>query len=107
MIVVTQPHATEQEIEGIIQFLTEHGFDIHRSTGVQHTVIGAIGVQPDFDHRQVELLSGVAEVVRISDPYKLASRAFRNEGTLIKLGRVQLGGDPVVVMAGPCAVESE
>ncbi len=107
MIVVTTPHATEHDIEAIIKVLTEHGFDIHRSTGVQHTVIGAIGVQPDFDHRQVELLPGVAEVVRISDPYKLASRAFREEGTVIPVGRVQIGADAVVVMAGPCSVESE
>ncbi|MCU0454300.1 MAG: 3-deoxy-7-phosphoheptulonate synthase [Bacteroidetes bacterium] len=107
MIVVTTPHATEHDIEAIIKFLTEHGFDIHRSTGVQHTVIGAIGVQPDFDHRQVELLPGVAEVVRISDPYKLASRAFREEGTVIPIGSVEVGRDPVVVMAGPCSVESE
>ena len=107
MIVVTTPHATEHDIEAIIKVLTEHGFDIHRSTGVQHTVIGAIGVRPDFDHRQVELLPGVAEVVRISDPYKLASRAFREEGTVIPVGTVQIGGDAVVVMAGPCSVESE
>lgn len=107
MIVVTTPHATEQQIEAIIRVLTEHGFDIHRSTGVQHTVIGAIGVKPDFDHRQVEILPGVAEVVRITDPYKLASRAFRSEGTIIPLGKVKLGGDPVVIMAGPCSVESE
>jgi 3-deoxy-7-phosphoheptulonate synthase len=107
MIVVTTPHATEHEIEAIIKVLTEHGFDIHRSTGVQHTVIGAIGVKPEFDHRQIELLPGVAEVLRISDPYKLASRAFREEGTVIPVGRVKVGGDPVVVMAGPCSVESE
>lgn len=107
MIVVTTPHATEHEIEAIIKVLTEHGFDIHRSTGVQHTVIGAIGVKPDFDHRQIELLPGVAEVLRISDPYKLASRAFREEGTVIPVGKVKIGGDPVVVMAGPCSVEGE
>jgi 3-deoxy-7-phosphoheptulonate synthase len=107
MIVVTTPHATEHDVEAIIKVLTEHGFDIHRSTGVQHTVIGAIGVKPDFDHRQIELLPGVAEVVRISDPYKLASRAFREEGTVIPVGTVEVGRDAVVVMAGPCSVESE
>ena len=107
MIIVTQPGATEKEIEAIIGVLTEHGFDIHRSTGVRHTVIGAIGVQPDFDHRQIELLPGVAEVVRITEPYKIASRAFRQEGTIIDVGNVKIGGDEVVIMAGPCSVESE
>jgi 3-deoxy-7-phosphoheptulonate synthase len=83
------------------------GFDIHRSTGASHTVLGAVGVRPDFDSRDIELLEGVREVVRITQPYKLASRAFRPEGTVVKLPNgVQVGGQEVVVAAGPCAVES-
>ena len=107
MVVVTEPGATEKQIEGIIKVLNEHGFDVHRSTGVRQTVLGAIGVQPDFDHRQIELLSGVAEVVRITEPFKLASRAFKKDGTVIHVGDVAIGGVNVVVIAGPCAVESE
>jgi len=107
MVVVTEPGVTEKQIEEIIKVLNEHGFDVHRSTGVRQTVLGAIGVQPDFDHRQIELLSGVAEVVRITEPFKLASRAFKREGTIVRAGDVAIGGDGVVVMAGPCAVESE
>ncbi|HEX9614049.1 MAG TPA: 3-deoxy-7-phosphoheptulonate synthase, partial [Bacteroidota bacterium] len=107
MVVVTEPGASEKQIEDIIKALHEHGFDVHRSTGVRQTVLGAIGVQPDFDHRQVELLPGVAEVVRITDPYKLASRAFHKDGTIIRVGDVTIGGDDVVIMAGPCSVESE
>lgn len=107
MVVVTEAGATEKQIEEIIRVLHEHGFDVHRSTGVQHTVLGAIGVHPDFDHRQIELLSGVAEVVRITEPYKLASRTFKRDGTVIDIGGVKVGGNDVVVMAGPCAVENE
>ncbi|HTP80736.1 MAG TPA: 3-deoxy-7-phosphoheptulonate synthase [Bacteroidota bacterium] len=107
MVVVTETGATEKQIEEIIRVLHEHGFDIHRSTGVEHTVIGAIGVQPDFDHRQIEVLPGVAEVLRITEPYKLASRTFKREGSVIDVGGVRVGGDDVVVMAGPCSVENE
>jgi 3-deoxy-7-phosphoheptulonate synthase len=70
-------------------------------------VIGAVGVHPDFDPRDIEVLDGVREVVRITQPYKLASRAFRPEGTVVDLGKgVKVGGTEVVVAAGPCAVES-
>jgi 3-deoxy-7-phosphoheptulonate synthase len=107
MVVVTEAGATEKQIEEIIKVLNEHGFDVHRSTGVQHTVLGAIGVHPDFDHRQIELLSGVGEVIRITEPYKLASRNFKREGTVLDIGGLKIGGKEVVVMAGPCAVENE
>ncbi|HTY38174.1 MAG TPA: 3-deoxy-7-phosphoheptulonate synthase [Bacteroidota bacterium] len=107
MVVVTEPGASEKQIEEIIRVLNEHGFDVHRSTGVQQTVLGAIGVHPEFDHRQIELLPGVAEVLRITEPYKLASRTFKREGSVFDIGGLRIGGDNVVVMAGPCSVESE
>jgi 3-deoxy-7-phosphoheptulonate synthase len=107
MVVVTQPGATEKQIEEIIRVLNEHGFDVHRSTGVQQTVLGAIGVHPEFDHRQIELLDGVAEVLRITEPYKLASRTFKREGSVFDIGGLKVGGNNVVVMAGPCSIESE
>lgn len=107
MVVVTEPGASEKQIEEIIRALHEHGFDVHRSTGMQQTVLGAIGVHPDFDHRQIEVLPGVAEVLRITEPYKLASRTFKREGSIFDIGGVKIGGDDVVVMAGPCSVESE
>jgi 3-deoxy-7-phosphoheptulonate synthase len=83
------------------------GFDTHRSTGVRHTVLGAVGSKVDFDIRDLEVLDGVSEVLRISAPYKLASRQFRPEGSIIALGNgVAIGGEQVVLMAGPCSVES-
>ena len=107
MVVVTEPGVTEKQIEDIIRVLNEHGFDVHRSTGIAQTVLGAIGVHPEFDHRQIELLPGVAEVLRITEPYKLASRTFKREGSVFDIGGVIIGGDDIVVMAGPCSVESE
>jgi 3-deoxy-7-phosphoheptulonate synthase len=107
MIVVTEHGASDKQIEEIIRVLNEHGFDVHRSTGVQQTVLGAIGVHPEFDHRQIQLLPGVAEVVRITEQYKLASRAFKREGSVFDVGGVKIGGNEVVIMAGPCSVESE
>jgi 3-deoxy-7-phosphoheptulonate synthase len=102
-----QEGATEDQIQRAINKLMEMGFDIHRSTGARHTVLGAVGALVDFDTRDIELQEGVEEVVRISAPYKLASRHFRPEGSVIQLGKgVAVGGEQVVVMAGPCSVES-
>jgi 3-deoxy-7-phosphoheptulonate synthase len=107
MVVVMQEGASEEKIQRVIDRLVSFGFDVHRSTGASHTVIGAIGVHPEFDTRDIELLDGVREVLRITQPYKLASRAFRPEGSVIDVGRgVKFGGTEVIVAAGPCAVES-
>jgi 3-deoxy-7-phosphoheptulonate synthase len=83
------------------------GFEVHRSTGARMTVLGAVGSGIDFDIRNLELLPGVQEVQRISSPYKLAGRSFRPEGTIVKLGNgIEIGGNEIVVMAGPCSVET-
>jgi 3-deoxy-7-phosphoheptulonate synthase len=101
-----QRGATEAEIEGIIARLVEDGFDVHRSTGVIHTVLGGVGGKEDFDTAVVELMDGVKEVHRIISPYKLASRAFRPAGTVVKIRDFEIGNGKLVVMAGPCSVES-
>jgi 3-deoxy-7-phosphoheptulonate synthase len=107
MVVVMQEGASEEQIQRVINKLMDMGFDIHRSTGVAQSVLGAVGVKPDFDHRDIELLEGVQEVHRISSPYKLASRQFRPEGSVIQLGKgVAVGAQQVVMMAGPCSVET-
>jgi 3-deoxy-7-phosphoheptulonate synthase len=107
MVVVMHQGATDEQIQKVIDRLTSLGFDVHRSTGAATTVLGAVGVRPDYDIREFELLDGVREVVRITQPYKLASRAFRAEGTIVKLGNgVSIGGPEVIVAAGPCSVES-
>ena len=107
MVVVMDEGATEEQIQRVINKLMEMGFDIHRSTGARQTVLGAVGAKFEFYTRDIELLTGVAEVLRISAPYKLASRHFRPEGSVISIGKgVAVGGREVVVMAGPCSVES-
>ena len=107
MVVVMREAATEEAIQTVINKLMNMGFDIHRSTGARHTVLGAVGAKVDFDTRDIELLEGVEEVLRITAPYKLASRHFRPEGSLVQIGRdVVIGGEEVVVMAGPCSVEN-
>lgn len=105
MVIVMDETATEEQISGVIDKLVRLGFDIHRSTGVRHTVLGAVG-EHTIDWRDIELLDGVKEVLRISAPYKLASKSFKPEGTRIKIKDVIIGGREVVMMAGPCTVES-
>lgn len=107
MIVAMQESANEEQIQRIIEHLIGMGFSVHRSTGVRQTVLAAVGARIDFDIRNLEVLPGVQEVHRISAPYKLAARTFRPNGTQIRLGNgVSIGGDEVLVMAGPCSVES-
>ncbi len=107
MIVIMQAGASEEQIQHVTDRLIALGFDVHRSTGATHTVLGAVGERDEFDPRDVELLDGVREVVRISQPYKLVSRAFRPEGTIVDVGKgARFGGPEVVVAAGPCSVES-
>ena len=107
MIVAMQEGADEAQIQQVIEQLVKMGFEVHRSTGARMTVLGAVGSGIDLDIRILELLPGVQEVHRISSPYKLAGRRFRPEGTVVQLANgVGIGGNEVVVMAGPCSVES-
>jgi 3-deoxy-7-phosphoheptulonate synthase len=106
MVVVMEERATEAQIEQVVARLVEMGMDVHRSTGVTRTVLGAVG-QGHPDKGLIEMLDGVHEVVRISEPYKLASRTFKQEPTVVTLGDVRIGGDEVIVMAGPCSAETE
>lgn len=106
MVVVMESKAPEEKIQNVISHLRDLGFDIHRSDGVTHTILGAVGDKTGIDLRQLEVLDGVHEVVRISEPYKLASRSFKQENTVIGIGDVEIGGQEVIVAAGPCAVES-
>ena len=107
MIVVMQERASEDQIEKVVAHLVALGMDVHRSTGVSRTVLGAVGDDRHLDPRLIELLEGVSEVLRVTEPYKLASRAFKPEGTVVTLGDVRIGGDEVIVIAGPCSAESE
>ncbi len=107
MIVAMQEAASEDQIQHVIDQLVQLGFGVHRSTGALQTVLGGVGVPHDFDPREVEMLPGVQRVHRITSPYKLAGRGFRPEGTVVKFPNgIEIGGKKIVVMAGPCSVES-
>jgi 3-deoxy-7-phosphoheptulonate synthase len=108
MIVAMQESATDEQIQQVVEHLVRMGFSVHRTTGERQTVLAAVGARVDFDTRNLEVLSGVEHVHRISAPYKLAGRSFRPQGTIVEFANgVQIGGDQVVVMAGPCSVESK
>src|SRR5579859_3217353 len=107
MIVAMQETATEDQIQVVTEHLLEMGFSVHRTTGERQTILAAVGARSDFDTRNLEVLGGVMEVHRISAPYKLAGRSFRPQGTVIEFKNgVKVGGKEVIVMAGPCSVES-
>jgi 3-deoxy-7-phosphoheptulonate synthase len=107
MIVAMQDGASEDQIQYVIDQLVQMGFEVHRSTGALKTVLGGVGARTDFDTREIEMLSGVQEVHRITAPYKLAGRSFRPEGTVVKFGNgLEIGSKGIVIMAGPCSVES-
>src|SRR5437773_4050271 len=107
MIVAMQEIASEEQIQQVIERLISMGFEVHRSTGERQTVLGAVGARHEFDIRDIEVLPGVGEVHRISSPYKLVARSFRPEGTVVQFPNgVSIGADTVVIMAGPCSVES-
>ncbi|HEY0139378.1 MAG TPA: 3-deoxy-7-phosphoheptulonate synthase [Thermoanaerobaculia bacterium] len=107
MIIVMQKHAADTSIERVVSELISRGFDVHRSTGADQTVLGIVGRVDTLYQREFELFDGVQEVVRVSEPYKLTSRTFRREKSVVKARGVEIGGDRVVVMAGPCTIESE
>jgi 3-deoxy-7-phosphoheptulonate synthase len=107
VIVVLEKNISEQQLNNITKHLEDFGFSIHKSAGEEKVILGAIGVQPNFDIRKVKVLDGVEEVYRITDPFKLASRSFKKENTVFKIKNVEIGGNEVNVMAGPCSVENE
>ncbi|MGQ9511914.1 3-deoxy-7-phosphoheptulonate synthase [Thermodesulfitimonas sp.] len=107
MIIVMANNATEQEIEGVIRRIEDEGFKAHLSRGVEKTIIGVIGDERRLKEVALEVLPGVEEVIPILQPYKMASRSFRADRTVIDLGDgIVIGGERIHVMAGPCAVES-
>lgn len=109
MIVVMQRAAAPRDVENVVAHLEREGYRTNLSTGDERTVIGIIGtIDPSLSER-LEALPGVEQTIRISKPYKLASRDFQPASTVVEVGdgRVRIGGDAVVMMAGPCTVESE
>jgi 3-deoxy-7-phosphoheptulonate synthase len=107
MIVVMKVGSGDKEIAGVVKRIESAGLKAHVSQGVERTIIGVVGqIFPELED-MLEMLSGVDEVIRVSKPYKLSSREFHPLDTTVKVGGITIGGKEIVVMAGPCAVESE
>src|SRR6186997_1325666 len=106
MVVVMKERASEAQVDAVIARLIELGMDVHRSSGTTRTVLGVVGAHK-VEKELIELLDGVHEVLRITEPYKRASRTFKPEDTVVILDDVRIGGDEVIVMAGPCSAETE
>ena len=106
MVVVMKERASEAQIDSVIARLIELGMDVHRSSGTTRTVLGVVGAHK-VEKELIEILDGVHEVLRITEPYKRASRTFKPEDTIIVMDDVRVGGDEVIVMAGPCSAETD
>jgi len=107
MIVVMKVDTGDKEVNDILARLAKEGLSGHLSKGVERTIIGVVGQTYPELCEMLELLPGVEDVIPITKPYKLSSREFQTHDTLIRVGDVTVGGEELVVMAGPCAVESE
>jgi len=107
MIIVVKPDATAEQIDHIIKKIKDLGLQAHVSKGTERTVIGAIGDEAILQSVPLEAIPGVEKVLPILKPFKLASREFRKEQTVIRVGSEQIGGARIAVMAGPCAVENK
>ncbi|HEY0035388.1 MAG TPA: 3-deoxy-7-phosphoheptulonate synthase, partial [Longimicrobium sp.] len=108
MLVVMRHDATPEDIEGVVKTMEEMGYEARPMPGKQRTAIGLVGNDGKVNADRLESLSGVMEVIHVSQPYKQVSREWRDEPTIITLDNgTRIGGNEVVVMAGPCSVESE
>jgi 3-deoxy-7-phosphoheptulonate synthase len=107
LVIVMKPNATERQIQHIVDRLHDFGLREHISRGEERTLIGAIGDERILRSIPLEAMPGVEKVMAVLAPYKLASREFQSEDTVISVDGVEIGGGKIVVMAGPCAVESE
>jgi 3-deoxy-7-phosphoheptulonate synthase len=107
MLIVMKMDASEKELDDVLERVTQSGFSGHVSKGMERTVIGVVGQTYPELYEIFEVLPGVEEVIPISKPYKLSSREFQPENTIVRVGDIDIGGDELVIIAGPCAVESE
>jgi 3-deoxy-7-phosphoheptulonate synthase len=107
MIIVMKDNARKEQIEAVIEKIKKLGFQVHPVYGSNQIMIGVTGDTQKIDFRNIEVEEGVFEVFRVSEPYKLASRAFHPDNTIINYKDVEFGGEEIVIIAGPCSVESE
>src|SRR5512138_589706 len=106
MLIIMKPNSTPQQVENVIAHIKEAGLAAHLSQGIETTLVGAIGETHDIPTERFEVLDGVEAVQRITPPYKMASRQFHAENSVFSLDGFRVGGNEIVIIAGPCAVES-
>lgn len=106
MVILLKSDYTDEELKGVCDFLTSKGLSYHISKGTERTIIGVIGDKKVLEDYSVELLPGVEKAVPIVEPYKLVNRNFKPESTVVDVDGVKIGGTEIVLIAGPCAVES-
>ncbi len=107
MIVIVKPEATEKQIAHIVEKAEKLGLKAHISRGVERTIIGFIGPEDVLRVIPLEVFPGVERVIPVLSPYKLVSREFRREGSIVKIrNRLEIGGKRLIIMAGPCSIES-
>lgn len=107
MIIVMKPDVSDKAITNVISIVEEHGLKTNLSRGDQVTIIGVIGDKSKLSTTNITLLDGVEKVVQVTESYKLANKKFHADYSVIDIGGYKIGGDELVVMAGPCAVENE
>jgi 3-deoxy-7-phosphoheptulonate synthase len=105
MLIVMEPKATAEQVDKVVSYIKSKGFDSHISHGEINTVIGAVGGKT-IDTRSIELMDGVQDVMKITTNYKLASKVFKPEPTIINVGNIKIGSNELCLIAGPCTVES-
>ena len=106
MIIVMSPNSTKEDLARVQERVEQAGLRCHLSTGEDRTIVGVIGDKKKISNLEMNMMEGVEKTVRITEKYKLMSRDFQMEDTIVDVGGVKIGGDHLVIMAGPCAVES-
>src|SRR4051812_684497 len=108
MLVVMQHDATAKDVERVVSIIQEMGYEARPMPGAQRTAVGLVGNDGRVDSSRLEALPGVAQIIHVTQPYKQVSREWRAENTVVELAPgVSVGGESVVVIGGPCSVESE
>lgn len=106
MIIIMKRSARKEDIDHVIQIIESNGLDVHLSTGKEVTLIGVIGDKTKLQNQNLEIAQGVDKIVPVTESYKLANRKFHPQNSIVKVGNVSIGGDELIIMSGPCAVET-
>ncbi len=106
MIIIMKQSARQEDIDQIIHIIRESGLDVHLSTGKEVTLIGVVGDKTKLQNHNLEIARGVDKIMPVTESYKLANRKFHPDNSLIKVGNITIGGNELIIMSGPCAIES-